>query len=139
MMEGTVNWVAVLVAVAANMALGFSWYSIPMFGKEWIALMGWDVKKVKKPTSDEMTKNMIGGVVSAGLMAFVMSRFADSVGANTWLFGMQLGFWVWLGFIATVAVGGVLWERRPWKLYFINAGYWLASMLMMGAIIGGWQ
>ncbi len=139
MMEGTVNWMAVLVAVVANMALGFSWYSPAMFANEWIKLMGWDIKKMKKPSSDEMTKSMIGGVVSSGLMAYVLSHFADYVGANTWMLGLQLGFWVWLGFIATVNIGIVLWERKPCKLFLINTGYWLVSLLMMGAIIGGWQ
>jgi hypothetical protein len=137
--EVSVNYWAVLAAMVANMALGFAWYSQAMFGKDWIALMGWDPKKMKKPTSEEMTKSVVGGLIAAGVMAYVLSHFADYAGAATWLGGMQLGFWVWLGFVATVTVGGVLWERKPWKLYFINSGYWLVALLVMGAIIGGWQ
>ncbi len=137
--ESTVNWLAILVAVVANMALGFSWHSMSMFGKEWIALMGWDIKKIKKPTNEEMTKSIGGQVISAGIMAWMLSVFAQHTASTTWILGMQLGFLVWLGFIATVNIGIVLWERKPCKLFAINTGYWLVSMLIMGAIIGGWQ
>ncbi len=137
--ESTVNWWAILVAIIANSILGMAWYSPSMFGNEWIKLMGWDIKKMKKPGSKDMMKSMFGGILTAGVMAYMLNAFAKHTGAYTWVFGMQLGFYVWLGFIATVTIGGVLWEKRPWKLFFINNGYWLISMLMIGAIIGGWQ
>ena len=139
MAEATVNFLAVLAAIIVNMALGFLWYSKPMFGNDFIALLGWNVKKMNKPTSGEMAKSIGGGALATGIMAFVMSLFAEYIGANTWLFGMQLGFQLWLGFVATVLVGSVLWERKPWKLFFINSGYWFVALLIMGAIIGGWQ
>jgi hypothetical protein len=28
---------------------------------------------------------------------------------------------------------------RPISLFFVNAGYWLLGMMLMGAIVGGWK
>jgi hypothetical protein len=28
-----------------------------------------------------------------------------------------------------------LFERRSWKYIFMNAGYWIVSMMLMGAVI----
>jgi hypothetical protein len=29
-------------------------------------------------------------------------------------------------------------EHKSWKLIFINVGYWVVTLAVMGAIIGGW-
>ena len=45
---------------------------------------------------------------------------------------------IWIGFMATKALGGVLWEEKSWKLYFLNVSYDLVSLVAMGVIIGAW-
>ena len=52
--------------------------------------------------------------------------------------GMQAGFWVWLGFIATTMIGIVLWEIKPVKLYLLIVAYYLISLLVMGSILALW-
>ncbi|MGK4567080.1 DUF1761 domain-containing protein [Flavobacterium sp. 3HN19-14] len=37
-----------------------------------------------------------------------------------------------------VAVNG-LFERKSWTHIFINAGYWIACMIIIGAIVCGWK
>ena len=88
---------------------------------------------------------MLYGIQAVGalLMAFVMSH--AFIFASTYLqtsgiaAGLQAGFWNWLGFIAPVTVGMVLWEGKPWKLWMIVAGYWLVTMCTMGVILALWQ
>ena len=75
------------------------------------------------------------GLVSALVMAWVLSRF---VVAGTFMSGATVGFWIWLGFIATVTLGGVLWEGKPWNLYLLNAAYWLVALLLTGGILAMW-
>jgi hypothetical protein len=53
--------------------------------------------------------------------------------------GLQSGFWIWLGFIATSQINSVIWDGRPVKLYLINVGYYLVSYLAMGSILAVWQ
>jgi hypothetical protein len=52
--------------------------------------------------------------------------------------GLEAALWSWLGFVAPVSLGAVLWDGKPWKLWFINAGYFLATLLVMGLILGYW-
>lgn len=52
--------------------------------------------------------------------------------------GLQAAFWSWLGFVAPVTLGSVLWDGKPWKLWGINAGYFLVTLLVMGLILGYW-
>lgn len=51
----------------------------------------------------------------------------------------MVGFWNWLGFVAPVTLGGVLWEGKPWKLWGLNNGYQLLSLLVMGVILALWR
>ena len=139
-MEVSVNYWAVLVAAIANMVLGFVWYG-PVFGKIWMQTCGFDKlsKKELSAMKEKGKKSMWIAAAGALVIGYVMSHFVDYVGATTVVAGMQLGFWLWLGFIAPITIGMVLWEGKPWKLYFIIAGYWLVSMLVMGSILALWQ
>ena len=50
--------------------------------------------------------------------------------------GMVLGGLVWLGFVgATLLVNNVYAKRRP-DLTVIDAGHWLAVLLIQGAVLG---
>jgi hypothetical protein len=40
----------------------------------------------------------------------------------------------WLGFYLPVDIGVVVWEKKSWKLFFINTGYHFA-MLTVAAVI----
>ncbi|MBI5644836.1 DUF1761 domain-containing protein [Candidatus Kaiserbacteria bacterium] len=139
-----INYLAVIVAAIANMVLGFLWYG-PLFGKTWSHLMGWG-----EMTPDKMAamqkKARLGYAVSfvgALVMAFVLAHAL--VFASTYLkvegvhAGLAAGFWNWLGFVAPVTVGAVLWDGKPWKLWFINAGYYLVTLLIMGEILALWK
>lgn len=52
--------------------------------------------------------------------------------------GLSSGFWIWLGIVAPLIMDGQLWEKKPWKLFWINASYRLVSFLLMGAILATW-
>ncbi len=67
-------------------------------------------------------------------MPVVIHECADSQ-ATTAMEGMMVGFWAWLGFVATIMLGKVIWEMTPVKLYGINVAYYLVSLLLMGAIL----
>lgn len=135
-----VNWLAVIVASVANMAIGFAWYSDSLFGKNWRKLSG---ISDGKPTQDQMTKMMGLGLGSALVMAFVLSNatlFAQSYLNTTGVsLGLMVGFWNWLGFMFPILIGSYLYEKKPLNLVWINSGYWLASMLVMGVIISVWR
>ncbi|TSC69668.1 MAG: hypothetical protein G01um101456_20 [Parcubacteria group bacterium Gr01-1014_56] len=134
-----VNYLAVLVSAIVMMGLGFLWYG-PLFGKEWMRLSGF--------TPESMNAKAAGKVyaisaIGALLMAFVMSHslvFAMTyLGESGIMAGLQTGFWNWLGFVAPVTVGVVLWEGKSWKLWAINSGYYLVALCMIGVILALWK
>jgi len=132
-----VNYVAVLVAAIAGFVIGFIWYSPKVFGKMWMTLSGID-KEAKEKEKKGMGKNIVFGFISTLVMSFVLAVFIGMAGANTLAAGAQTAFWLWLGFIATVNLGSVLWEGKPFKLYVLNSAHWLVALLVMGEIIAVW-
>ncbi|MBI5456715.1 DUF1761 domain-containing protein [Candidatus Kaiserbacteria bacterium] len=142
-MEIPINYLAVLAAAISNMVLGFLWYG-PLFGKMWSQLMGWGemtpekMAEMQKKARSAYAASFVGALVMSYVLAHAIifgTTYTQMFGV---LGGMTGAFWYWLGFVAPVTVGSVLWDGKPWKLWFINAGYYLAAMLVMGAILGGW-
>jgi uncharacterized membrane protein YeaQ/YmgE (transglycosylase-associated protein family) len=133
-----INYVAVLVAAVVSMLIGAVWYSPILFGKEWMRLIGMTEKKLKEAKKKGVVKSYLAGFVGALVMSFILAHFIDFVQVTAFLEGVSTGAWVWLGFIAPVLLGSVLWENKPIKLYLINAAYWLVSLSLMGGILAVW-
>ena len=139
MPEISINYLAVILAAVAYMAVGMLWYG-PLFGKQWKALMGFNDQNTKSMKMTAM-QAIAGGCVTALIMAFVLAHdafvWSDFFGSSVSkpLFAFQLGLWIWLGYVATIQAGSVLWEGRPWKLYLINASNTLVSFMVMAFII----
>ncbi len=132
-MDISINWLAVLVAGIVNMAVGFVWYG-PLFGKTWKSLMGFTDESMKsmKMTS---TQAMVGGFITALIMAYVLAHFMGLLGIADLGAAMQLACWIWLGFMATVMVGSYLWEGKPFKLFVLNAVEGFVAIHLMALVI----
>ena len=133
-----INYLSVLGAAVASMILGFLWYG-PLFGKEWARLMGFTTDKMDAAKKKGMGKSYAIMAVGSLLMSYALahnlifgSAYLQMSGIEA---GIMAGFWNWLGFIAPVTVGVVLWEGKPWKLWCITAGYYLVTLLVMGMIL----
>lgn len=136
MPQVTLNYLAIVVCAILTMPLGFLWYG-PLFGKTFMKLTGMSGQM----TPEGKKQANVGYAVSlltAFVMAYILSHFVDYAGATTWMDGMQAGFWSWLGFVVTTNAGGVLWEKRPLGLYVMNMAYYLVTLLVMGAILAAW-
>jgi len=131
------NYVAIIVAAVASMAIGWLWYSPMLFGKQWVKMMGFkkaDMRKMQKKAG----QSFAGGFVASAVMAYVLATFLSYLQATGVQAGATVGFWVWLGFIAPVMLGSVLWEGKPVKLYLLNASHWFVTTVVMAAIIAAW-
>jgi hypothetical protein len=134
-----VNYVTVLIATIAAMAVGFLWYSPVLFAKPWMKEMGLTDKSMK-----ESQKKMGGMYALSMVFAFVTAYVLYHVAAMGAYFyqmtgvmpALQGAFWSWLGFIMPVQATDVLFGGKSWKLFFINTGYQLASVMVMGLVIG---
>ncbi len=132
-----VNLLAVLVAAVLQMALGFLWYSPMLFGNTWMKLAG--IKTDPKKVKAEMPKSAFFGFLTALVMVFILAQVVGYTQAKTLVDGVMSGFWMWLGFVATVMAGIVLWEGKPFKLYALNVGYYLVTLVISGAILALWR
>jgi hypothetical protein len=136
-----VNYAAVLVCAVVSMGIGYLWYG-PFFGKPWMKEMGF-----KKESMDAAMKKGMGktyGMMFAGsiLMAWVLAHAlifsAAYMGLTGVSSGLITGFFNWLGFVVPVSLGSVLWDGKSWKLYGINTGYYLVTLLAMSTILAVW-
>ncbi len=136
-----INYLSVVVAAIASMVIGSIWYGPYLFGKVWMELSG-HTPDPSKGQPSAMIKSYSIMFVGSLLMAFVLdhaliyaSTYTLTVGVPA---GLMVGFWNWLGFIAPVTLGTVLWEGKSWKLWFLNNGYYLVTLLVMGIILALW-
>lgn len=90
-----------------------------------------------------MTKTYTLMTIGSFVMAFVFQHSFIFAMAYLSVSGMTAvingAIWNWLGFIAPVTLGSVLWEGKPWKLWFINSGYYLATFFAMSLIYVYWM
>jgi uncharacterized protein DUF1761 len=135
-----INLWSVLVAAVATMILGFLWYSPFLFARPWTVLMGYDPNDKAKIEEMQKGAGRIYGIafVASLVSAFVLAKIIDVTTVNSALYGMKVGFAMWLGFVTTVQLTGVLFAKQPVKLYLINSGYQLVCYLAMGAILAVW-
>lgn len=139
-----VNYWAVLACGVVSMVLGFLWYGF-LFGKTWIRMMGWDpndkarMEAMKKEANKSYIFAFIGSLVMAYILAHALvfaQSYLKTEGVSA---GLQTGFWNWLGFIAPVTLGSVLWEGKSWKLWSFNNAYHLIQLLIFGVILAVWK
>ncbi|MEK9146565.1 MAG: DUF1761 domain-containing protein [Patescibacteria group bacterium] len=133
----TVNYLAVVVAAVASMAIGFAWYSMPVFGKPWVKLLGLTQEALKKSQKEMGPKYGIM-VLASLLMAFVLAVLVKLAWSQTAIGGAKVGALAWLGFVATVGLNSFVFENKPFQLYLINVAYYLVSLVVMGAILAAW-
>lgn len=132
-----VHYSAVLIAALSSMVVGFLWYSPLLFAKPWMKLSGLDEKSMNAAKKN-MPMMYTASFLMSLVMAYVTAILINSLLVSTLQEGLMLAFLVWLGFVATTMVTGVLFQRVPWKLFFINSGYQLVSMLVVSAILTIW-
>lgn len=137
MLPFPINYVAVVAAAVASIAIGFGWYSMSVFGKQWMKLSGLThevLEKSKKDMGPKYGIMILSSLVTAGVLA-VLVKFAGSQAA---VGGAKVGALAWLGFVATVGLNSFIFENKPFQLYLINVTYQLVSLVVMGAILAIW-
>ena len=132
-MDISISWLAIFVAAFVNMVVGMVWYG-PLFGKMWKNLMGITPESMKNMPLT-MKQAIFGGFVTATIMSYVLAHFAYLSGVESLKDALQLTFWVWLGFMATVSASSFLWEGRPFKLFVLNALEQLVALSLMVVVL----
>lgn len=128
------NYTAIAAAMAASIVLGMLWYG-PLFGKMWMKLVGMSEADMKKAKEKGMGKSYGVMLIATFVMACVLSLVLAAFDAATAKEAGMVGFWIWLGFVATTTVDGVLWKGESWKLWILNNAYRLIALKLMAVAL----
>lgn len=129
-------WLAILVAGVAYFALGAVWYSF-IFKNAWIKASGVNVNdpNMKKGVAQTMLASLVLMIVASLGLALILSK----TGVDSWMTGAKVGLVAGVCFSATAICISYLYEKRPWLLHFINAGYNVAGCVVAGIILAIWK
>ncbi len=157
------NPIAMIVAAISALVVGFIWYNPKVFGNAWMEAAGMTDEQVKGGNMAKIFSlallfafllatalpgivihqmgvfSLIGGDSAAALPSYA-TFIADY--ANNYrdfghgaLHGGLTGVFIALPIIGTNA----LFERKGAKYIFINSGYWIVTLMVMGGIICAWK
>ncbi len=138
MMFSSVNIIAVLVAAIVWMIIGSLWYSPLLFGKRWMALSGFS-EKDKAAMKSKANIGYVGMLITSVITNVVLAVVLGFAGVSGFVDGLLIGAVVWIGFIATTQIGGVLWDNKPIELFLINTSYSLLTFAISGGILAVWM
>ena len=158
-----INFLALIAAAVSALMIGFIWYNPKVFGTAWMKAAEMTEEQIK---GGNMAKIFGLALLFAFLLAFALqfitihqtgamgmiggdpSQARPSYNAfmadygNAFrtfkhgaLHGTIAGIFIALPIIGTNA----LFERKGAKYIFINSGYWIVTLAIMGGIVCGWQ
>lgn len=126
-----IDWLSVLIAAILYMIFGALWYSPYFFGKAWMKFMNLTPQAMKGKSWRYIVE-----FIAALVMALFLATVQAFLQANTTWDGIFVGIGIWIGFIAPVLLSTFLWAEKTWKLFWIDASFFLLAFILMGGIIG---
>ncbi len=126
-----VNWLAVVLAMVASMALGMAWYM--GLSKQWLAALG----KSKDDIDQSDVTPYVWSVVVQLVMAYFVALLTPALfGETNVVNGLLCGAHMWLGFVITSMILNHRYQGQKWSLTLIDGGYLLGVLLVQGLVIG---
>jgi hypothetical protein len=132
------NWLAILLGGLAYFALGALWYSPVLFVKKWIAYLKIDVNNADAKKGMGM---MFGGsFLMMFIQALAIAILAERLGirGDGWMSGVKLGALTGCCFSSATIGVNYLYEKKPFGLFLINAGYAVVGNIIAAVIICSW-
>jgi len=129
------NNLAILVSAIILWVLGAIWYSA-LFAKPWMELVGVKREPGKR---DGMLLGMTASFICDLVLSLILSMLIMWSNATGFKYGAVIGVLVWMAFFAAPGLPQGLFEKRPFKLFAINSGYWLVGLFIVGGLLGSWR
>lgn len=157
------NIIAIIVTALVPMVLGFIWYGPMLFQKAWMKESGVTEEKMKSGNMPAIfgislllsfllaffvqpivihqmgAFSLMGGDPTQALPSYEAFMSDYGTAFRTFKHGALHGAIAGIFIIFPIMATNGLFERKSWKLTFINAGYWTLALIIMGAILCGWQ
>lgn len=133
-----INYLAVIVSTVVHFMIGGLWYGL-IFSHQFTTQIGWTPAQMEQVAAKSHGREYLIAFVCSLVMIYILAHFVQYTGAKGVVGGMQTGFWLWLGFVATTQLATVIFEQRKLGLYLLNVGYQLVASLICGAILAVWK
>lgn len=129
-----INYLAVLVAAVVAWVLGAVWYMA--LSAPWLAAQGKTKADMPPPSGANAYLPFLLVFVAELIMAWMLAGILGHLGTLNVKDGVISGAACWFGFVLTTIVTNYTFQSRKVMLAVIDTGYWLAVLVLMGAIIG---
>jgi hypothetical protein len=128
-----VNYLAVIAAWIAAIAVGSLWYGV-FFMKNWSEAVGIAQGDMANPALGMLVMAVCYFILVLGVALVFVAAGVKRAGS-----GVAGGLMISFFFLVTTLFTNVMFENRPMSLFFINGSYSLVKFAIAGAILGGWQ
>jgi len=133
-----INYLAVVVAAVAAFALGGIWYSPLLFAKLWVAAHGYSEEQAKA-MQKSAGKAYGVSLVCQWLIALAIAVLVGYLHLERLGQGLKLSLLVWVGFALPLGLMANMFTEKRITVFYIDTGYQLVYLLIMGTIITAWQ
>lgn len=130
------HYVAILVAAIACFLLEAGWYS--SFYTVWLQGVGRTDDWLRQ-NSPNKALQFGTALVCTAIVACTLSWVIQRTGRHTFFRGIVVGAALGIGMVLPIFGLEYIFEVRTLGLLAVNAGFWVAGMMLMGAIVGGWK
>jgi len=128
------NVLAVLAAAVLQWLVGWLWYGV-IFSKSYKALVG--ASETEKPSNPGGVMALI--FITNLVLAFALAQIVILSHVDSATLGMFIGVVCGLGFVVPPLLAQHVSEGKPFKLFGINAIYWLIAMALSGCLLAIWH
>jgi len=134
-----INHLAILIAAIAGWLVGAVWYGL--LGKAWVEAQGRTMEEFKAQQAAMVGKfsgqlPFIFAFLANLVMAWVLAGMVGHIGSVTVRSAVISALFAWLGFVVTTMLVNNAFTGRRYMLLAIDAGHWLAVLVIMGIVIG---
>ncbi len=132
-----INWLSVVIATIAGVAIGATWFGPKTFFPLWWKLLG------KSPSENPGNESMgvvfgltfVGAFIQATVMAVAVSLAETATGGLQWYEGLAFGALLGVGFSAATSLSHKLFGGFGLKVWLLEVGQDIVSLAAMGAIV----
>ena len=126
-----INFVPVMAAAVGLWILGALWYSPVLFGRMARSGVPENAKAADKRWALSMLLTFAANIsVSVILLHVILLNGTYGIKG-----GAKFGFVVGLGLVAAPMLATYIWEKRPLRLFVVNAGYWILALTISSAFM----
>jgi hypothetical protein len=133
-----INFLALLVSAVISFGIGAAWYSPLLFSKTWQKEVGLSDEKIRTGNMAVIfgSSFLLMLIMNFGLAVILQGHAGRDISAGSgFLYGLLIGIF----FVSTSIGINMLYQRKSFKLWAIDAGYQVLYLAVSGAILGAWR